>query len=426
MRRAYDEPIPLVPQPDKGNVQKPKDVKISLRSNPAVAASPKIVKIFTEFVENTPEAYCRWRCDMEEYIKGAGLNAPAAKIQASQQLLSQQHRTTWDNCVLNVVPAGNVTTDAEVDEVNAAFALTFMTSSARRLQKRYMSSGSIQKPKAWSSRVVASRLTTLNRYLQYLPGNATAFSDEELKDMLLDLHSPAYQQLLAKANYDVDVHTYLELTQYLHNLSLVEETFANHSGNQTKQHGNSEAKAHKAHGKNHKQKKHGKNHCRKHPQFNHTWADCFENPNGKNFKGGNKSNKATKKAEARNMDTDSDADMDRALSMPNIDTEKVCERNSELQVTQSDTNQPSPSPTSTVNEEIVTVRNTVRFAIPKRNTFNSFNTSSKKRRLLNEQHHCHMQTPLSRKLHKVDDNQSMDLTTEVSALVKKCYWYTTY
>jgi hypothetical protein len=46
-----------------------------------------------------------------------------------------------------------------------------------------------------------------------------------MKDMLVDMHSPAYHHLMAQANYDVDAHSYLEITQYLQNLGLIEESF---------------------------------------------------------------------------------------------------------------------------------------------------------------------------------------------------------
>jgi hypothetical protein len=44
--------------------------------------------------------------------------------------------------------------------------------------------------------------------------------------------------------------------------------------------------------------------------------------------------------------------------------------------------------------------------------------SNKKGRLLNKHHFCYVQTPLSRKLHEVDDTSVSDLTTEVTALIK--------
>jgi hypothetical protein len=145
-----------------------------------------------------------------------------------------------------------------------------------------------------------------------------------MKDMLVDMHSPAYHHLMARANYDIDAHSYLEITQYLQNLGLIEESF-NKGNAQNKQHNNGEAKAHKAH-KNHK--KHGKNHCRKHPNGEHTCADCFDNPKGKNYRGnknatnnnGNNKNHV-KKAEARVLDVDSDADMDQALTIINPNEE---------------------------------------------------------------------------------------------------------
>jgi hypothetical protein len=46
-----------------------------------------------------------------------------------------------------------------------------------------------------------------------------------MKDMLVDMHSPAYHHLMARANYDIDAHSYLEITQYLQNLGLIEESF---------------------------------------------------------------------------------------------------------------------------------------------------------------------------------------------------------
>jgi hypothetical protein len=64
--------------------------------------------------------------------------------------------------------------------------------------------------------------------------------------MLVDMHSPAYHHLMARANYDIDAHSYLEITQYLQNLRLIEESF-NKGNAQNKQHGNKEPKAHKGH-----------------------------------------------------------------------------------------------------------------------------------------------------------------------------------
>jgi hypothetical protein len=127
----------------------------------------------------------------------------------------------------------------EVQQIYEAFALTFMDGTAWRTQKRYMASGSIQKPKSWWLQLVATRLTTLNCYLPYLPGTAQLFTEDEMKkDMLVDMHSPAYHHLMAKANYDLDAHSYLEITQYLQNLGLIEESFYKGNAQHNKQ-GNS-------------------------------------------------------------------------------------------------------------------------------------------------------------------------------------------
>jgi hypothetical protein len=213
MGRTYEEPISFIAQADKASSVKPKEIMVKLCQDPTDPNSDEVSKTFTEFVGTTPEAYCQWMCDMEEYIRGKGIVTPAATITASQQLLS----------VAGIMPNGPVTTVQEVQQTYNAFALTFMDRTARCKQKRYMASGSIQKPKSWSSQQVTTRLTMLNHYLTYLPGTAQAFTDDEMKDMLVDMHSPAYHHLMARANYDIDAHSYLETTQYLQNLGLIEE-----------------------------------------------------------------------------------------------------------------------------------------------------------------------------------------------------------
>jgi hypothetical protein len=39
--------------------------------------------------------------------------------------LSQAHKTTWENCVEQIVPGGQVTTEQEVIDIHEAFTLTF-------------------------------------------------------------------------------------------------------------------------------------------------------------------------------------------------------------------------------------------------------------------------------------------------------------
>jgi len=74
---------------------------------------------------------------VEEYVQGGGLDTPAEVIQGAQQFLGQQHKTTWDTVVLSVAPDSRITTDAKVQQIFDAFALKFMTPTARRKQKRY-------------------------------------------------------------------------------------------------------------------------------------------------------------------------------------------------------------------------------------------------------------------------------------------------
>jgi hypothetical protein len=118
--------------------------------------------------------------------------------------------------------------------------------------------------------------------------------------------------------------------------------------------------------------------------------------------------------------------MDRTLTIINLNGE-VSNKTVQLQDTKpSADNTVPPIPPSTVNNVNVTKKRSVTFAISNTDSTPK-SMSNKKRRLLNKHHSCkhcknhhscYMQTPISRKLHKVDNTSMLDLTTEVTALVK--------
>jgi hypothetical protein len=83
MWRTYEEPISFIAQVDKASSMKPKEIKVKLCQDPTDPNSDEVSKTFTEFVGTTPEAYCQWMWDMEEYFQGKGIATP-------QQQLSQQ------------------------------------------------------------------------------------------------------------------------------------------------------------------------------------------------------------------------------------------------------------------------------------------------------------------------------------------------
>jgi hypothetical protein len=76
MRVTYEEPISFITQADKASSIKPKEIKVKLQQDPTDPNSDEVSKTFTEFVETTPEAYCQWMCNMEEYIRGKGISTP--------------------------------------------------------------------------------------------------------------------------------------------------------------------------------------------------------------------------------------------------------------------------------------------------------------------------------------------------------------
>jgi hypothetical protein len=109
--------------------------------------------------------------------------------------------------------------------------------------------------------------------------------------------------------------------------------------------------------------------------------------------------------EARVLDVDSDADMDRTLTIINLN-EKVIKKLVELQASKPSADKTVPPlPPSTVNNMKVTKKRGVLFSISNTNS-TSKSLSNKKQRLLSKyhfckrcknHHYCYMQTPISRK-----------------------------
>jgi len=236
---------------------------------------------------------------------------------------------------------------------------------------------------------------------------------------LIDIHPDSYFQLLIRANYDVDSKSYLELTNHLYNLSLLEVSF---TGN--KIHGNSEA--HKKAKKNHKSKL-GKAQCRKHPNHEHTWADCYDNPKNKNKnKKGKEDFKKPQKAEVRAISVDSDEDMNRTLNDLITGVEEVRENRIDVEVQSSvepsthDTHSLSPvTPIRNENSMFKGTGSTKTKRLKKKpiRTRKHKTIFSKKRRLINELE-CFLGIANNLKNASTKDEVSVVLNTEVSALVK--------
>jgi hypothetical protein len=280
--RTYEVLIQFIPETQVSKSgEKLREIKVMLFSNPVDPMSEKLEKRFIELTDLSCKAYCRWRCNIEEFATGTANATVQGKMNIAVSLLGQAHKENWTNIVAMANPTNATPITASIYQaIMEQFLLTFMTAKARRLQKRYMTSNVIQKPKSWSSRMAAARLSTLSRYLQYLYGTAGNFTQEELKDMLVQLHPTVYKQFLRQANYDVDTHTSQDLTAYLQNLALIETQFRNDNANKNK--GSHQDKTVRKAGKSFK--KRDPKLCRKHPHGTHTWDDCNDNPKNKDKK----------------------------------------------------------------------------------------------------------------------------------------------
>jgi hypothetical protein len=58
---------------NKATSVKPKEINVKLCQDPTDPNSDEVSKTFTKFVGTTPEAYCQWMCDLEEYTKVGAL-----------------------------------------------------------------------------------------------------------------------------------------------------------------------------------------------------------------------------------------------------------------------------------------------------------------------------------------------------------------
>jgi len=183
---------------------------------------------------------------------------------------------------------------------------------------RYVRSGNFKKPRDMAVRVYYMRVQQLQRYLKLMDHNGIeeSFSDEELKRIFYEgfpqlwktNFQNAHTDYIGKSNHDILAYmeeqesqaTDKELSQQ-EKKRKTKRKVINLDDDSDEDPSPGKAKKAKFKGKGNgggKDQKHKQ--CRKHPQHPHSWHNCFQNPNGPNYKGNKKASKTGNGHERKN------------------------------------------------------------------------------------------------------------------------------
>jgi len=213
--RRFDAPIPLFAEED--HVDLDQKLKVKLRQNPETA-TPKNEKEFILWSGHTAEGYCKWRDMLQQYIDHFPLDTPVKKFNGATELLFGNPRDEWQT-ILESMEAQN--TDELFEEALDTFALLFMDATARTDQKRFMHRH-IGKPKDMTSKQLHARLSEMNRYIKYMPGDKPAMEADELTDIFVYAHKQWTRDLMTQSDFRYWEKTPREVVNYLSRLSLIE------------------------------------------------------------------------------------------------------------------------------------------------------------------------------------------------------------
>ena len=198
-----------------------------------------------------------------------------------EEVLQDNASEKWDTQTA-AIPEANKTT-ARFNMEMSAFYLKYCGDDARDTEVEYLSN--IKKQKKTDPHEFSDQMETLYRYANRLPGSATRVNADDTKKRIFKGFSASHQKHYLRSR-DINADTLQEMVQFMEN----EKSFADSDDRKRKSEsdGGPVAKRIKGGGKDNKGRKNKpKPHdpCPFH--HGHKWLDCFDNPDGRNFKSRN-------------------------------------------------------------------------------------------------------------------------------------------
>jgi hypothetical protein len=283
----FQAPIPLYEEADPTNT--PTEIKVKVKRNPNDPKSGTYEKTYQTYSGATIKGYCKFRDNLKDYISQTATTDPIAKFNAVDHLLDGTLKTNW----ILIRQDYNTVDPTEKNYVEALekFSLMFCDIRARRQQKRFMRR--LGRPHQMTITTFSSRLDTMNRYINYLPGTGEPLGEEEMRIALIEAQPDWMKTVMEEANYewdDLEKHSKQEVLQYLGRLLLIQESIKDakiKSKNKFKNNGN----------KGKSPEKKGTNavkHCNYCNKNYHTEEQCRKKKRDEQMKNKNKNSKNEK------------------------------------------------------------------------------------------------------------------------------------
>ena len=222
-----------------------------------------------------------------------------------EKILMGNSRDQWRQLVSGI--AENRRTVAEFDNVMKQFQLLYCSSQARDKLIQYLQT--VRKPVKVNPRAHSSRMQQLALYANRLPGDLPALTDTQIKVAIFNSFPDSWKRAYSRKSTRIANDNLQDIVAFMANEKEIADAEQANRKRDKKTASDDDSES----GKKKKGKKKSKKNtsednnapatgrnakCRKHPQGNHTWWHCFENPRGPNYQrnrnrnenGGNRDN----------------------------------------------------------------------------------------------------------------------------------------
>lgn len=197
-----------------------------------------------------------------------------------EEILVDTAEDDWEDIVGGIPEADR--DDTKFDECMEKFYLKYCSNGARETMFEYLST-QCRKPVGEEPRTHVSRMKTLYRYSNKLPGTEPPKTEQQIKMPIFKTFPETWRQTFVRSGKDVtDPNVTL---QTIIDFMTTEKAFADKSsdGNKKRKNDGDNKGNEKKKKKNEKQTNNGpESECRKHG--NHKWKDCWDNPRGNNYR----------------------------------------------------------------------------------------------------------------------------------------------
>ena len=211
-----------------------------------------------------------------------------------EEIVMNNAKDKWENGTSGI--SNNQRTIALFDQLMQQYYLQYCDHEARDAMFEYVRQ--IQKPFQSKASAHSDRMETLIRYANRLPGNEPPLNDQQKKSIIFKSFPLKWQQAYVQSGRRIAQDSLTEIAQYMkdrkgfldlaaENIKRKRETSDNHgrnTGRGSQGRGGGRGRGRGRHNDHRSGSDYGNqnNLCWKY-NYQHAWAECWDNPNGRNY-----------------------------------------------------------------------------------------------------------------------------------------------